>query len=101
MAPQFKNKDKLIKLFRALYPDCKIYLFGSRARGDQKSNSDIDLAIETGLGIRLHYLDKALLYNIIEALNIPYQVDLVDLDSNIPAGLRDHILNEGILLCLD
>jgi predicted nucleotidyltransferase len=101
MELKFRNQDKLIKLFKALYPNCKIYLFGSRARGTHKSNSDVDLAIDTGLGERLNFLDYALLSNIIETLNIPQKVDLVDLNSTIPESFKENILKEGVLLCLD
>lgn len=95
---KFRNEDKLVKLFRALYPNCKIYLFGSRARGTHKDISDIDLAIDSGLGVRLEIRERALLRNIIEALNIPQKVDLVDLNSTIPPSLKENILKEGILL---
>lgn len=95
---KFRNEDKLVKLFRALYPDCKIYLFGSRARGTHKDISDIDLAIDSGLGTRLSIQERALLHNIIDALNIPQKVDLVDLNSKIPPSLKENILKEGMLL---
>lgn len=94
----FRNQDKLKKLFMALYPECKIYLFGSRARGTHKDISDIDLAIDTGMDERLGINDRALLYNIIEALSIPQKVDLVDLNSKIPQEFKENILHEGILL---
>lgn len=101
MELKFRNQDKLIKLFKALYPQCKIYLFGSRARGTHKENSDIDLAIDTGLGERLNFLDYGLLTEIIDALDIPQKVDLVDLNSTIPESFKNNILKEGIILCLD
>lgn len=68
-----KEKDTIIKLLTALFPDAKIYLFGSRARGDYKTTSDIDLAIDSKA--KLSSLDLVKAKNIIEALNIPQTVD--------------------------
>ena len=41
-----KEKDLIVGLLSVIFPDAKIYLFGSRARGDYKPESDIDLAID-------------------------------------------------------
>ncbi len=89
-----KEKDTIIKLLTALFPDAKIYLFGSRARGDYKITSDIDLAIDSK--IQLSSLDLVKAKNIIEALNIPQAVDIVDLNK-ISSEMKNIILNEGIL----
>lgn len=96
MENKFRNQDKLIKLLRALYPNCKLYLFGSLARGTEKETSDVDLAID--IGKRLELTERGLILNIIEALNIPQKVDLVDLNSKISESLKENILQEGILL---
>ncbi len=44
-------KDKIIKVIEIFYPNAKIYLFGSRARGTNEEQSDIDIAIDAGLPI--------------------------------------------------
>jgi uncharacterized protein len=88
------EKQTIIKLLSVLFPKSKIYLFGSRARGTYKVTSDIDLAIDIGKPISDLDLVKA--HNIIDALNIPQKVDLVDLHS-IPESMKDIILKEGIL----
>lgn len=89
-----KNKDKLIALLKALYPNIKIILFGSRARGDFKDNSDIDIALD--IGRKISVLELAQIQNIIDALNIPQKVDLADLH-RIPLELKENIMKEGIL----
>ena len=54
----------------------KVYLFGSRARGDFRRYSDIDLAVESNEDIR----DKIIeLKDILEESNLIYKVDIVDL----------------------
>jgi uncharacterized protein len=89
-----KNQEKMIKLLAVLFPESKIYLFGSRARGDYKVNSDIDIAID--IGRKITSLEIAEAQNIIEALNIPQTVDLVDLQA-VPGEMKNVILKEAIV----
>ncbi len=54
----------------------KVYLFGSRAKGENRKYSDIDLAIESKENLK----DKIVeLKNIIEESNLIYKVDIVDI----------------------
>ena len=71
-----------------------VYLFGSWARGTQRSTSDIDVAIES-----VESLPRALLASLREALEestIPNRVDVVDL-AETDAAFRDRVRHEGIL----
>ena len=80
-------KDFLI----AQFPHEKIYLFGSRARGDERVHSDIDIAIEgEALGSRLSQARFAL-----EESLVPYKIDLVDLST--ASYLKGIIQKEGIV----
>ena len=80
-------KDFLI----AQFPHEKIYLFGSRARGDEGMHSDIDIAIEgDALGSRLSQARFAL-----EESLVPYKIDLVDLSK--ASYLKGIIEKEGIV----
>ncbi len=89
------EKDMMIKLLGVLFPESKIYLFGSRARGDYKSISDIDLALDDkGRKIDAREIVKA--KNILDALNIPHKIDVVDFNS-VPEELQKIILREGVL----
>lgn len=71
-----KTKNKIIALINALFPDAKIYLFGSRARGTNAQYADIDLALDTGHPISLVDIDE--IKNILRESNIMYMVDVVD-----------------------
>lgn len=71
--------------------ETKIYLFGSRARGDHNRASDIDIAFENlPEGYKLNRLNEE-----IEDLNIPYTVDLIDL-SHTSKDFYDKCLSESI-----
>lgn len=85
---------KIIKVIEIFFPDAKIYLFGSRARKDYKETSDFDIAIDNGKPISM--TEKGQILSMIDALNIPQKVDLVDLN-RIPSDFKKVILKEGIL----
>jgi len=65
-------REYLIKSF----PNESIYLFGSRARGDNSAFSDIDIAIDAKENISQKVAKVR--FEIEESL-IPYKVDIVDL----------------------
>jgi len=67
----------------------QIYLFGSRARGDNSPFSDIDIGFLTDEEITEKLV---LLREILENSNFPYKVDLVDLSSS---ELKEVVLKEG------
>lgn len=68
-------------------------LFGSRARGDYRCTSDIDLAIVANR--RIAPAELAQLRDAFEESQIPFSIDLVDYAS-VPASLRLAIDREGI-----
>lgn len=72
-----ETKDKIIALISALIPEAKIYLFGSRARETAKQWSDIDIALDAGKPIDLNRISEV--KDVLEALSIPYRVDIVDI----------------------
>ena len=69
----------------------KVILFGSRARGDYRSRSDIDLAVSGGDCIRfsldVQELTSTLLF-----------FDVVNLDGTVQKELLDSIENEGVCI---
>ena len=69
----------------------KVILFGSRARGDYKRTSDIDLAVRGG-DIPRFRLD------IEEETSTLLKFDIVDLDSQMQDELRESIRREGKVL---
>ena len=66
-------------------------LFGSRARGDARANSDIDLAL-LGVAIPIHIHTK-----LREAAGL-YKVDIVRLDELDNKALVENIERDGIVI---
>ena len=74
--------------------DLKFVIFGSRARGDYKVNSDIDIAI-------FGKIDEKTEYDIrkeFDKLDIPYTIDLVFVEKGIRKELEESIKKEGVKL---
>ena len=94
MAVQEKHKVLLIKIIHAHLPDCKIWLFGSRAREHERAGSDVDLALDTGKQIPLSVIIKIRLA--LQETTIPMGIDLVDLHSASDA-FKNEVLKEGVL----
>ena len=88
-----KHQDKIITIIKMFFPQAKIYLFGSYARGDYQRGSDIDIAIDAGERIPLG--NKGQIMSMIDALNLIQNVDIVDFRA-VPADLQKKILEEGI-----
>ena len=81
--------DEIISL-AVKYGVKRVELFGSRARGDYKRASDIDLAVRGG-DIPRFSLD-------IEETSTLLKFDIVDLDSQMQDELRESIRREGKVL---
>lgn len=69
----------------------KVILFGSRARGDNRERSDIDLAVSGG-----SVSEFAL--EIEDALDTLLMFDVVNLDGNINLRLSREIERDGIVI---
>ena len=72
--------------------DYKFILFGSRARGDYKSTSDIDIAVEENIPRETQYK----IMNEIDLLDIIYKIDLVFIDEKINSELLESINRDGV-----
>jgi len=70
----------------------KFKIFGSRAKGTYKSNSDIDIAIFENVTQE----DKFKIKNEMDELNIIYKIDLVFIEENIKKELLESIKREGV-----
>ena len=85
-------KQDIIRLARGCGVN-KVILFGSRARGDYKSRSDIDLAVSGGDIARFRpEIDVEM------ALQRLNEKDVVNLDEPVQKRLLESIEKEGILL---
>ena len=89
-----ETKNKIVALLSALFPTSKIYLYGSRARGDNTQTSDYDIAIDSGKEISRFKIAEA--KSILEATNIPCTVDVVDFHS-IPEEMKHNIEREKVV----
>lgn len=76
------------------YPQIeKAIIFGSRAMGNYKKGSDIDIAI---VGSRINYeITAQLNAELNEQLPIPYFIDVVNFNTINNDELKQHILKEG------
>ncbi len=86
--------DNIKKVF-SKYPEIdKACIFGSRARGDYKETSDIDIVL---YGNDLtHTLNTKIFYDI-EDLYIVYKIDLINFNSLKDGDkLKENIINEGV-----
>jgi len=89
-----KTKKKIISLISALFPNTKIYLFGSRARGNHAQWSDIDIALDAGK--RIPSEDVGEIISVLEGTNLPYKIEVVDIH-HVSDEMKESILEEGIL----
>ena len=69
----------------------KVILFGSRARGDFKERSDIDLAFHGGNSTNF-------ILDVDELTSTLLEYDIVDLDKPVRKELLESIKNEGVVL---
>jgi len=81
---QPKILSKIIEKIKSGCNPDKIFLFGSRARGEAHENDDIDIAIENPK-------------NPIGSLDINGHLDIVD-QKKANSGLRDKINSEGVII---
>lgn len=81
-------EDLLKNFFRN--KEVKIYLFGSRARGENSRFSDIDIGFLSDKDLSK---DLVMLRELIEESNIPYKVDIVDLSTN--KDLLEIVIKKG------
>lgn len=78
----------------ACYPEIlSVKVFGSRAKGNFRSGSDLDLCIDAP---GLHFARRLALENQLDDLLLPWKIDIVLLDKIDNPALRDHIDRVGI-----
>jgi len=73
----------------------KIILFGSRAKGNYKSGSDIDLAI---FSQNLSFDELLEIKVNLEELLLPYLIDLIDYNTISNEDLKHHIQSIGKII---
>lgn len=94
---KYNLRDKVIKEIKNIakkYPISKIVLFGSRARGDNKETSDIDIAVYT----LSEFNSEGTFASEIEELDTLLKVDVVFMKDIENAGFINNINKEGIVI---
>jgi len=89
-------QDQIIDAFSRAVPKkaFSVYLFGSRARGDEQEGSDADLAIS---GEEIDRCDLSLIREQWEYSTIPMMLDVADL-KDINSALTEQIEKQKVLL---
>ncbi len=72
----------------------KAILYGSRAKGNYKTGSDIDLTLIGGSGLTLRVLFRIM--NELDDLLLPYTIDLSIFNGISDADVIDHIQRVGV-----
>ncbi|PWD97694.1 hypothetical protein DDZ16_19475 [Marinilabilia rubra] len=87
--------DRLLNVFNKFDVVQQVILFGSRAKGNFKEGSDIDLAL-IGDGLNFETIRKLEIK--IDDLMLPYDVDLIIYDKIKETKLKEHIKRMGVEL---
>jgi predicted nucleotidyltransferase len=91
--------DTITDLLRAevrRFPEVRAaYIYGSRARGDYKPQSDIDIAIDAPGMTPQNF---AQLWSAIDALPIAYPLDCIWLQSLPESALKVQVERDGVVL---
>jgi predicted nucleotidyltransferase len=87
-----------IELIRSIFKNVpsvqKVRLYGSRARGDYKTTSDIDFSVS---GTNLNSSDMARLRGFFDESTLIYKVDLVNEGELNECSLKEAIERDGVL----
>lgn len=92
---KFGLPDEVLAEIRAVlakYPLAKAVVFGSRARGDHRPNSDIDIAVwpKEGTADRVAMLAAEL-----DGLDIIYKIDLLEMRPDTDPALAAKVARDG------
>ncbi|KKP29219.1 MAG: polymerase, beta-like protein region protein [candidate division TM6 bacterium GW2011_GWF2_30_66] len=94
MALENEYKEKLLGILTILFPDAKIYLFGSRVGDNHAKYADVDVAIDENEAIRPGRIGEAI--NMLAESSIPYKVDIVDYKS-VSKDMQYFIKRDGVI----
>ncbi len=86
--------DRITSVFSRFPEVDKAVLYGSRAKGNYKRGSDIDLTL-SGSGLSLTILHR--IENELDDLLLPYKIDLSIFDRITDPDVIDHIKRVGVV----
>ncbi len=90
-----ESLGKIVKLLKSFTEIEHAVIFGSRAKGNYKEASDIDIAL---FGVNVSHLTIGTLKLDYEELYLPWKLDLVNHSSIDNQELLDHIKRVGVPL---
>ena len=85
--------NEIVETIKSLGFVKKLVIYGSRARGDYKYNSDIDLAIDVD-----SYEELRKVYQVIDNVKMIYTFNLIDLNTISNEKFKANIEKDGIVL---
>ncbi|MCD6587055.1 MAG: hypothetical protein B1H09_06130 [Gemmatimonadaceae bacterium 4484_173] len=85
---------EIVKVFRNFPVVEEVVLYGSRAMGNFRNGSDIDITLK-GTGLDLHMLNRISLG--LDHLMLPYTFDISIYDHIDNEELRSHIKRRGVV----
>lgn len=88
--------NHLLQAIRCFPDITRVTLFGSRAKGNYRTGSDVDLVIDTDTDKRRTAIDLATRLN--EESPLPYMFDVIDRRQISEPALLDHIERVGIVI---
>jgi predicted nucleotidyltransferase len=85
---------KILSFFRRHPEIIKVIIFGSRAKGISRPNSDIDFAVDGISGdLQVEFLAMEL-----DELSLPYKFDVKSIATISNRALREHIERVGVII---
>lgn len=94
MTSEERPEERIVACLRSFPEVERIYLFGSRARGDAAPRADLDIAVTCPTASTEQWLR---IWDRVEQADTLLFVDLVRLEE-APADLRARILSEGKII---
>lgn len=86
--------NKIIEILKKYEEVESAKIFGSRARGNHRNGSDIDIAL---FGENLTHTINTQIFFEIDNLYLPYKIDLINFNTlKSDDKLRENILREGV-----
>ncbi|MBX9596958.1 MAG: nucleotidyltransferase domain-containing protein [Burkholderiales bacterium] len=88
------NWQKIIEIFMQQSLVERVVLFGSRAKGNYRGGSDIDLCLYGNISLAQIYI----LQDLLDDLMLPYKFDLIVYNTINNPELIEHIERVGVVL---
>jgi len=87
--------ESMLQIFRKQAPQCEVILYGSRAKGNFKPGSDIDLCLRDSAFTNR---DMLALKTALDDLELPWEIDLAVYHNINNSLLIEHIDRVGIVI---